>query len=113
LSSWRNYRRNEISMQVENMIVLNEFCSSHDIDISFVQSLEDNGLIEIIIVDQAMCITAEELPRLERIVRLHDELDINLEGIDVINYLLQRIEEMRQEIITLKNQLSFYREEDK
>ena len=60
-----------------------------------------------------MCITAEELPRLERIVRLHDELDINLEGIDVINYLLQRIEEMRQEIITLKNQLSFYREEDK
>ena len=100
-------------MQVENMIALNEFCSSHGIDISFVQSLEDNGLIEIIIVDQAMCITAEELPRLERIVRLHDELDINLEGIDVINYLLQRIEEMRQEIITLKNQLSFYREEDK
>ncbi len=98
-------------MQTEEMIVLDEFCANHHIEISFVQSLEEHGLIEIIIINQALCIPASELSKLEQIVRLYHELNINPEGIDAINNLLQRIEEMQNEITQLRNKLSFYEKE--
>lgn len=97
---------------MENLIGLNEFCSSHEIEISFIRTLEDQGLVEIIIVDQALCITEDELPRLEKLVRLHHDLNINPEGIGAVDYLLKRIEDMQQEITSLRNQLSFYSEEN-
>ena len=93
------------------IIVLNEFCSSHQVEISFIQSLEEHGLIETVIVDQSVCIHGNELPKLERIVRLHRELNINPEGIDVINELLKRMDDMHHEIIDLKNRLDFYSRE--
>jgi len=93
------------------IIVLNEFCSSHQVEISFIQSLEEHGLIETVIVDQSVCIYGNELPKLERIVRLHRELNINPEGIDVINELLKRMDDMHHEIIDLKNRLDFYSRE--
>jgi len=97
-------------MQTEDMIVLDEFCASHQVKTSFIQSLEEHGLIEIIIINQNLCIPTSELSRLEQIVRLHQELNINFEGIDTINNLLQRIEEMQNEITQLRNKLNFYEE---
>ena len=94
-----------------DMIVLNEFCASHQVEISFIQSLEEHGLIETVIVDQSICVYANELPKLERIIRLHQELNINPEGIDVINELLKRMDEMGHEITELKNRLDFYTKE--
>ena len=94
-----------------DIIALNEFCSSHQVEISFIQSLEEHGLIETVIVDQSICVYANELPKLERIVRLHQELNINPEGIDVINELLKRMDDMRHEINDLKNRLDFYTKE--
>jgi chaperone modulatory protein CbpM len=98
-------------MQTEDMILLDEFCANHHIEIPFIQSLEEHGLIEIIIINQTLCIPASELSRLEQIVRLYQELNINPEGIDAINNLLQHIEEMQNEITQLRNKLSFYEEE--
>lgn len=94
------------------LIALNEFCASHQVEISFVQSLEEYGLVETVVAGQSLCVYATELPRLERIVRLHRELDINPEGIDVINQLLQRMEDMRHEITELRNRLEFYTQDD-
>ena len=95
-------------MQTENMIVLDEFCSNHEVEISFIRSLEEYGLIETIIVNKTVCVRGNELSKLEQIVRLHQELNINPEGIDAINILLKRIENMQNEIIDLKNKLEFY-----
>ena len=94
------------------IITLNEFCASHQIEISFIQSLEDYGLVKTVIIDQSLCVEANELSKLERIVRLHQELDINPEGLDVIDHLLKRMEEMQQEITELKNRLNFYTDEN-
>lgn len=95
-----------------DMILLDEFCAGHQIEVSLVQSLEEHGLIKIIIVNQSLCVPANELSRLEQIVRLHRELNINPEGIDAINHLLKHMEHMEHEITTLKNRLSFYEEEN-
>ena len=99
-------------MESEQMIVLEEFCTSHQVEVSFVRTLEEHGLIETIIVNETLCIQENELSKLEQIVRLHQELNINSEGVDAIINLLKRIENMQNEITVLRNKLNFY-EEDK
>ena len=97
-------------MESTDIIILDEFCTSHQVEISFVRSLEEYGLIQTIIVNETLCVPGNELSKLEQIVRLHQELNINSEGIDVIINLLQRIENMQNEIIELRNKLNFYEE---
>jgi len=97
-------------MESEQMIVLEEFCTSHQVEVSFVRTLEEHGLIETIIVNETLCIQENELSKLEQIVRLHQELNINSEGVDAIINLLKRIEKMQNEITILRNKLNFYEE---
>ena len=97
-------------MESAEMFVLDKFCSNHEVDISFVRSLEEYGLIETIIVNETLCIQENKLPKLEQIVRLHQELNINSEGIDAVINLLTRIENMQNEIIELRNKLNFHEE---
>lgn len=97
-------------METADMIVLDEFCASHRVEISFIRSLEEHGLIETIIVNETLCVPGTDLSKLEQIVRLH-QLNINSEGIDAIINLLQRIENMQIEITELRNKLDFYEKE--
>ena len=97
-------------MERSDMIVLDEFCASHHVEISFIRSLEEHGLIETIIVNATPCVSGNELSKLEQITRLHQELNINTEGIDAISILLKRIENMQNEITELRNKLNFYEE---
>jgi hypothetical protein len=97
-------------MEQTDMIVLDEFCTSHQVEVSFVRTLEEHGLIETIIINETLYIQENELSKLEQIVRLHQELNINSEGADAIINLLKRIENMQNEITVLRNKLSFYEE---
>src|SRR5215510_2304334 len=97
-------------MENTDMITLEDFCMSHHLEISFIHLLEENGLIQTVTVNQALYITSDDLPKLEQITRLHQDLNINPEGIDAINHLLNHIEKMKQEIVHLRNRLSFYEE---
>jgi len=90
-------------MPNEQLIPATDFCTSHDIEIGFIQSLHEYGLIEVITIEETRFVHTEQLPQLEQFIRLHYELDINLAGIDAIANLLQRIQEMQDEIRMLKN----------
>lgn len=93
---------------IDELIAVNEFCVNHNIEISFLNLLQQNGLIEISTIESKYFVEKEQLPQLEKFVRFYYELDINLEGIETITYLLQRIENLQNEIIKLKNRLRFY-----
>lgn len=95
-------------MYKEILIPANEFCANHQIEISFIASLQETGLIEITTIEETGYIRASQLQQLEKIIRLYHELDINLEGIDAITQLLQRINDMQDEITLLKNRLRWY-----
>jgi len=95
---------------IDDLIAVNEFCVNHNIEISFLTLLQQNGLIEIRTIESQYFVEKEQLPQLEKYVRFHYDLDINLEGIETISYLLQRIETLQHEITRLKNRLHFYDE---
>jgi len=95
-------------MQTEEMIPVNEFCIHHNIETSFIYSLKESGLIEISTIEEKTFLPVNQLSQLEKLVRLYYEMEINLEGIETISYLLQRMNEMQQQIIQLSNRLSLY-----
>jgi chaperone modulatory protein CbpM len=92
-------------MQQEDLISANEFCIHYNLELSFIHSLRDYGLIETVVVEDNLFFHSEQLEFLEKIIRLHYELDINLEGIQTIIHLLQRMEKMQEEIVHLTNSL--------
>ncbi|MDB5210572.1 MAG: MerR family transcriptional regulator [Sediminibacterium sp.] len=95
-------------METQEYIPIDVFCQHHGVTISFISSLQHFGLIEVIRINDAECLPADQLGEAEKILRLHNELEINLEGIDAIRHLLQRVKDMQDEIRLLKNRLSLY-----
>jgi len=95
-------------MQTEYLVAVDEFCASHNIEISFISSLQQNGLIEITTVEQTGFIDAGQLPQVEKFIRFYYDLDINLEGIETISHLLQKIYTLQNEITSLQNRLRLF-----
>ena len=96
----------------EHLISTDEFCTHYKVEYSFIDSLQQHGLIEITTIDEHSFIDHDHLKNVEKLVRLHYDLDINLEGIEAITYLLNRVKDMQDEIIALKNKLSIYEEDE-
>ena len=98
-------------MDRKKLISANEFCAIHNIEISFIESLEETGLIEIETIEDTGFIPETQLHELEKMVRLYSDLDINVEGIDAITHLLHQIMNLQDEVITLKNRLRMFESE--
>lgn len=94
-------------MQTE-LIIVSEYCHKCHIDPSFIELLEEVGLIEIHAEGGNPHLLVSQLPEVERYSRMYYDLSINLEGIDAIHHLLQRMEQMRREMNQLRSQLHLY-----
>lgn len=95
-------------MLPEDIIRVEDYCQTYEIEHTFLFSLEEYGLIELVIVDEQKCIPIHQLPAIEKFSNLYYELHINIDGIDAISHLLWKIEIMQEEIRGLKNKLAVY-----
>ena len=89
-------------------ISLQSFCITHQVEQQFVESLYTTGLITVVTEEEEMFIEESQLPELEKLTRLHQDLNINYEGIEALAHLLKKVETMKEEIRQLKNRLRFY-----
>lgn len=99
-------------MTNEEMVAADAFCMSHNVEISFLHSLSESGLLEITTTEESVFIDQDQLPELEKLVRLHYDMDINLEGIEVVHHLLQQMKRMQDDMKALKNRLGLYEKVD-
>ncbi len=95
-------------MKTEYLISLDDFCASHNIEVSFIRSLHETGLVDITLIEEVSFLNLEQLQQLEKYIRFYYDLDINLEGIETITHLLFRVNSMQNEIIALRNRLRLY-----
>ena len=95
-------------MHTEQLIPVNDFCNSHQIELSFIQTLHQSGLIEVTVTGEQSYIPIEQLERLEKMVRLYYEMDINVEGIETITHLLQQIQQLQKQLRQAYNRLASY-----
>ena len=91
-----------------DLIIISEYCRICHIEPSFLFLLEKGGLIEIDTVEGERYLPTSQLYDVERYTRMYYDLSINVEGIDVIHHLLERIKSMQQEINSLKTRLRLY-----
>jgi hypothetical protein len=92
-------------MSNQNLILIEQFSLHHGVDVTFLTALRDYGMVDFIVVEEQQYLDAVQLPVVEKIIRLHNDLDINLEGIDAIMNLQQRMGVLQQELNLLKNRL--------
>jgi chaperone modulatory protein CbpM len=95
-------------MQNEEMIPALEFCSYYRAELSFLEALKESGLVKVITVNERLFVPANQLPQLEKLANLYYEMGINVEGIETISYLLERVNALQQQVTELSNRLDWY-----
>ena len=93
-------------MENDDLIPVEQLCSHYQIEVSFIHSLSEYELIEIITIKETQYISTHQLRDIEKMIRLHVDLDINMEGIDVIFHLLRKMERLDSELKLMMNQLN-------
>ncbi|UPK72538.1 chaperone modulator CbpM [Chitinophaga filiformis] len=90
------------------MIAITQYCSIHEIETDFINSLADEGLIAITVIEGDRFVSEEQLQDLELYTRWYSEMGINTAGIEVIKHLLDKIRHMQSEIAALRARLHLY-----
>lgn len=95
-------------MSTENFITLSTLATHYKVELTFFDNLNEIGLIEIQTIDQTQYVHQDAIYEIEKIIRLHQELDVNIEGIDVVFNLLQKIDALQTELLLVRNRLRLY-----
>ncbi|MCW8980753.1 MAG: chaperone modulator CbpM [Altibacter sp.] len=95
-------------MKKTEYITVQQLCASYEIETSFVSTLHEMGLVQLKQLEDTSCIPQEAVHDVERMIRLHRDLRVNPEGIDVIFNLLEKVEMMHEELNNLRNRLKLY-----
>ncbi|PRX52102.1 chaperone modulator CbpM [Salegentibacter salegens] len=95
-------------MNLEDLIPTDEICTRYKIERTFVSSLYESGLIEIVTVEETEYVHCDEISEFERLRRLHYDLDINVEGLEAIQHLIGQVKKLQKQNQKLKNRLGLY-----
>jgi chaperone modulatory protein CbpM len=95
-------------MNMENLIPIPILCAHYEVEMSFFTNLNEMGLLEIKTIETSQYIDSDAVHKIEKMVRMHQELDVNIEGIDIVFNLLQKIDMLQNELTALKNRLRLY-----
>ncbi|MCL5128278.1 MULTISPECIES: chaperone modulator CbpM [unclassified Algibacter] len=95
-------------MEIQDLIPVPILCNRYNVPVSFINTLQEFQLVEVIAKNNDFYIHTKQIKKVEKMIRLHYDLDINLEGVDVIYNLLKQVESLQEEIKTLNNRLSLY-----
>ena len=95
-------------MESEDLIVVEVFCTICEVERTLIDELEEFGLVQLQHVDGIKYIHTEHLPRVEKILRFHNDLNINIEGIEIVLNLMDRIEQQNTKLNYLEMKLKLY-----
>ncbi|MGJ8592532.1 MAG: chaperone modulator CbpM [Aquaticitalea sp.] len=98
-------------MNEQRYIPLKTICTHYKVETKFLDGLNDYGLIEITTIEQSPCVHQDHIKDLESMIRMHDDLQLNLEGIDTVMNLLGKVEQLQEELRCVKNRLGIYEDE--
>lgn len=95
-------------MDTNNLISIQRLCKYYKISNSFISKLHEYELIEIIEIKKELYIYKTQITEVEKMIRLHFELNINMEGMDAIYNLMRQIDTLKNDVWQLNNKLQFY-----
>lgn len=95
-------------MKSTTYITVTHLCNQYQVKEELFTQLHDTGLIQIIKQETQPCLAITSIHRVEKIIRLYKDLNVNPEGIDIILNLLERIDSLSSEVLLLQQQLEVY-----
>lgn len=99
-------------MTTEQLIAVEVFATHQGLEVAFVHALHERGLIRIAVVQERHFLEPDELARIEQLARMHYDLDINLEGLEAISHLLDRMDTVQQDLRMLRERLRLYEQDE-
>ena len=87
----------------DNSILIEEYCSYYSIEADFIHQLHQHGLLTIETDGQQRFLPFEQLPVVEKYMHFYYDLDINMAGIEAIQHLLNRVQDLNQQLQMLQN----------
>ena len=93
---------------MEELIIIEEYIRHSPIEPQFIALLEENDLIHPQEIEDRHYLHPDELNDLESYARLYYDLSINIEGIDAIHHLLERIRILNEAMQTLRDRLQLW-----
>lgn len=95
-------------MEGQNFISIVRLCNHYKVEVSFFEQLEDEDLVKIIMIKQTRCLHQNSISDLEKMIRIHQELNINIEGIAVVFNMLEKMNALQSKMNVLQNRLRLY-----
>ena len=95
-------------METKDLTSIKVICKRYNIPVSFINALHEFQLIEVIVKNDSVYMYTIQIKEVEKIMRLHYDLNINFEGVDAIYNLLKQVEFLKREITVLNNRLEVY-----
>lgn len=95
-------------MEKENLILVSHYCQQTRTSIEFIESLQEYGFIEVLLIEEHNYVNPQDIVEIERVNRLQQELGINLEGIDALNHMLRKVDQLKKELKILQDRLRIY-----
>ena len=99
-------------MENKNLVLVDQCCTYYNVEISFFDSLEEYGFIDITHINDERYLNHKDLKEVEKMIQFYYNLGINMEGIDAITHLLLQIKALQYELETTKNKLRIFESED-
>ncbi|TDR19353.1 chaperone modulator CbpM [Marinicella litoralis] len=95
-------------MRDSSYIKIDILCRHYQIEPTLFQHLDEMGLIQTFEHESKWCVDEGQVSRIDKILRLYCDLNINPEGIDVILNLLKRIDELECRLTEISNRLALH-----
>lgn len=95
-------------MNLKDLIATDEICTRYRVERTFIQSLNESGLIEVVRVEQREYLHCDKIGEFEKMHRLHHDLNINVEGLEAIQHLLKQVKQLQKDNRKLRNRLSIF-----
>jgi hypothetical protein len=95
-------------MNTDDFISVNQLTVYYNIEKSFFTELNEIGLIEISTIEESEYIPLDQIAAIEKMVRMRQDLALNIEGIDVVFNLLKKIDHLQDELNAAKRRLRLY-----
>ncbi|MGB5323582.1 chaperone modulator CbpM [Lutimonas sp.] len=98
-------------MDTQKYIPVRHLCDLYHTEVSFFRELDEKGLVEIISLENSLYVHKDKLYEVERIIRIHRELNVNIEGVDVVLNLLEKLDQLQNEVLRIQSRLRLYEDD--
>jgi len=90
-------------MDISNYISVNRLCNEYSLDVYFFEYLYNQGIIQLVVWENLEYIELEVLDKVEKLIRIHQDLEVPVNSLDVVINLLEKIETLQKEVNTIRN----------